>query len=98
MAFPSFQQYIDVTTDSKDIAYETVRISHDQFGNIQQLVGTAAFDESIKHRLINLRDETLCDIYHISATTWGYLTKIEAETLEDFCSQVLKLQHKVLRY
>jgi hypothetical protein len=98
MALPTLHQYIEQHQDSGNIAYQTPILSQDQLNNVNRLVGAAAFDENISRRLLGMRDETLCETYHLSAVTWGYLTKIEADTIEEFCSQVLKLQFKMLSY
>jgi hypothetical protein len=98
MALPTLQQYIEKRMDGGHSAYQTPLISEEQYNCIEQLVRMAAFDDDIQHRLISRRDDTLCDIYNLSAITWGYLKMIEADSLEEFCSQVLRLQEKTLNH
>ena len=98
MALPTLQQYIEQQPNGDTIAYQAPMLSQEQHLSLNRLVGAAAFDDTILHRLLCLRDETLCETYNLSAITWGYLKKIEAESLEEFCGQVLKLQKKMLSY
>jgi hypothetical protein len=98
MALPTLQQYVENRVEGRHIAYQTPLISQEQYNCIEQLVRMAAFDDDIQHRLVYIRDEALRDIYHLSAITWGYLKAIEADTLEEFCSQVLRLQDKTLNH
>lgn len=98
MALPSLQQYVEKRVEGRQIAYQTPLVSHEQYNCIEQLVREAAFDDNIKHRLIYNRDDALRNIYSLSVLTWGYLQMIEADTLEEFCRQVLKLRDKTLSH
>ena len=96
MAFPTLQQQPAPTTI--DIAYQAPILSHEQYNHLNRLVGEAAFDDKLQYRLLDLRDETLCEAYNLSFVTWGYLKRIEADNITDFCMQVETLRDKVLSY
>ena len=79
-------------------AYQTALISPDDCKQLDKLTGIAAFDKNIEHRLVVLRDDALPAIYQISANTWDHLKQIEAETLYEFCQQVLELQNTMVSH
>lgn len=98
MALPKPKQIIEQSIPIRVPAYQTPLISPDDWKQLDKLTGAAAFDKNIEHRLVVQRDDTLTAIYHISAKTWGYLKQIEADTLYEFCKQVLELQNTMVNH
>lgn len=97
MALPKPKQVIEHTI-SRVPAYQTPLIPFEDSKQLDKLTGAAAFDKQMEHRLVVERDDTLPSIYHISAKTWDYLKKIEADTLYEFCKQVLELQNTMVNH
>ena len=91
MALPT--QYIVKTPPDRVSAYQTPLIPVEDYSQLNKLTSDAVFDSQIEHRLVTLRDDALPTIYHISARTWGYVKNIEADSLQEFCQQVLELQN-----
>jgi hypothetical protein len=56
---------------------------------IDQIVRAALMQPKLTKRLLN-HDETLCDEFNIAAYTWKRLSMIHADTLQDFCCQIIQ--------
>jgi len=93
MALPRFKSYI-----KQDPSYLTPLLSADQKSCLNRLVGEAAFDSSLEHRLVHDRDDTLRQQFQISANTWSHVEAIQANTLEEFCVALDKLQNTMISH
>lgn len=79
-------------------AYQTPLLSGQQIDCINRMVGAAFVDLTVRHRLVDIRDATLCTDYDLTPVTWSYLEAIEAHDLQDFCEAVLKLQERRINH
>lgn len=98
MAIPTPKPYTNESIYIGIQAYQQPLFSSAEITRLNKLIGDAAFSERLEYQLVIQRDETLSTVYQISAKTWDYLKQIEAETLQEFCKQVLNLQNTMVNH
>ena len=90
--------YSEKHIDQRQVAYQTPLLSQDQYDCLNRLVGAAAFDETIFHRLLVERDETLRTLYRLSDITWNYLVNRNAKDLFELSGYLEVLHGKMLNH
>lgn len=93
MALPTLKQFT-----TRQPAYTTPVLTLEQQACLNRMIGEAAFDRTVEHRLLHQRDETLRNRYQLTPLTWSHIQAIKANTLEEFCAEVSKLKNMTINH
>lgn len=65
-------------------------LSKDEKKRLDNMLGAALLSDAVQHRLVEERDETLMDAFGLSESTKQWLCEIEAGSLTEIASAVVK--------
>jgi hypothetical protein len=68
--------------------YKTFVRNQDEGSRLNHLLGMALLDESIRHRLVDARDESLLASFGLSESTKKWIITMRANSLTDIASAV----------
>lgn len=62
--------------------------NQDERRRLDHLLGVALLDENVRHRLVDIRDETLLSAFGLSESTKGWIITLKANSLSDIAREV----------